>query len=70
MTTPEARAQINAAMEKWQQGDFFLSENLYFIHLADLARPLTPEAAELASVLGVNYFDRSATIILAGLSEA
>lgn len=49
MTAPEALAQINAAMEKWRQGDFFLSDNLYFIHLADLTRPLTPEAAELAS---------------------
>jgi len=29
-----------------------------------------PEQARIALMLGVNYFDRSATIILAGLSEA
>ena len=49
MTTEEEVAQINAAMENWRQGDFFLSEDLFFIHLADLARPLTSEADEIAS---------------------
>lgn len=49
MTTTEEVTLINAAMENWRQGDFFLSEDLFFIHLADLARPLTPEAEEVAS---------------------
>lgn len=49
MTTAEELTQINAAMANWRQGDFFLSEDLFFIHLADLARPLTPEADEIAS---------------------
>lgn len=49
MATTEEFAQINAAMEKWRQGDLFLSENLFFIHLADLAKPLTSEATEIAS---------------------
>jgi len=49
MATTEEIALINAAMENWRQGDFFLSEDLFFIHLADLTRPLTPEADEVAS---------------------
>ncbi len=49
MMTAEELVRINAAMENWRQGDFFLSENLFFIHLADLAQPLTPEADEVAS---------------------
>lgn len=40
---------INVAMKKWRQGDFFLAGGLFFIHLANLARPLTNEAAELAA---------------------
>lgn len=39
---------VNSAMEKWRQGDFFLAGDLFFIHLANLARPLTAEAIELA----------------------
>ena len=49
MAATEEIAQINAAMENWRQGDFFLSNNLFFIHLADLVRPITPEADEIAS---------------------
>jgi hypothetical protein len=48
MTTAEDIAQINTAMDNWQQGDFFCSDDLFFIHLANLARPLTHEAAEIA----------------------
>lgn len=40
--------QINEAMKSWRQGDFFLAENLFFIHLADLECPLTTEAKEIA----------------------
>lgn len=40
---------IDAAMKKWRQGDFFLSDDLFFIHLANLARPLTDEATDLAA---------------------
>jgi hypothetical protein len=40
---------INAAMKIWRQGDFFLAEDLFFIHLANLACPLTNEATELAA---------------------
>lgn len=40
---------INAAMEKWRQGDFFLAKDLFFVHLANLARPLTSEAEEVAA---------------------
>jgi len=40
---------IDATMEKWRQGDFFLADDLFFIHLANLARPLTAEAMELAA---------------------
>lgn len=39
---------INAAMKNWQQGDFFRAEDLFFIHLADLTRPLTTEAMDIA----------------------
>lgn len=45
----EEIALINAATEQWRQGDFFISEDLFFIHLADLARPLTTEADEIAA---------------------
>ena len=41
--------EVNVAMEKWRQGDLFLAEDLFFIHLANLSRPLTNEAAELAT---------------------
>lgn len=47
--TKEENALINAAVEQWRQGDFFLSDDLFFIHLADLACPLTPEATEMAA---------------------
>lgn len=40
---------INAATEQWRQGDFFLSDDLFFIHLADLACPLTSEANQIAA---------------------
>lgn len=46
--TADAIAKINEAIKEWRQGDFFLSENLFFIHLADLTRPLTNEAMEIA----------------------
>lgn len=48
MTTDEITF-IDAAMKKWRQGDFFLAEDLFFIHLANLARPLTSEATGLAA---------------------
>lgn len=47
-TTADAIAEINEAIKKWRQGDFFLAENLFFIHLADLERPLTNESTEIA----------------------
>lgn len=49
MTTEEITL-IDAAMKKWRQGDFFLAEDLFFIHLANLAHPLTDEATGLAAV--------------------
>lgn len=48
MATEKEVATINAAMEKWRQGDFILAEDLFFVHLADLACPLTSEAQEIA----------------------
>lgn len=47
-TMTDAIAEINEAIKKWRQGDFFLAENLFFIHLADLERPLTNESSEIA----------------------
>lgn len=47
-TPTEKITLINGALEKWRQGDFFLAGDLFFIHLADLARPLTSEAKEIA----------------------
>lgn len=44
----DAIAGINEAIKKWRQGDFFLADNLFFIHLADLERPLTNESVEIA----------------------
>jgi len=44
----EIIVSTNAAMEKWRQGDFFFDEDLFFIHLANLACPLTLEAKAMA----------------------
>lgn len=40
---------INARLRKWRQGDVVRQPGLYFVHVADLRRPLTPEAVEAAA---------------------
>lgn len=37
--------QIDAALQKWRQGDIALDES-WFVHVGDGARPLTPAASE------------------------
>jgi hypothetical protein len=37
-------SEIDAAMQAWRQGDLVIDGVPFFLHLADLARPLTPEA--------------------------
>lgn len=41
--------EINALTGEWLQGDFFVAEDLYFLHLANLACPLTEGARETAT---------------------
>lgn len=48
-SSPAEIASINTAMCEWRQGDFFIAKDLFFIHLANLAQPLTTEAIELAA---------------------
>jgi len=46
------RAQnTDAVLASWRQGDVILSGSLSFFHLADLSKPLTPEAVEVADEL-------------------
>lgn len=40
------------AFKAWRQGDVTLDANLEFAHLADLRRPLAPQAIEVAAGLG------------------
>ena len=47
--TAQEITQNNAALAKRRQGDFFVAENLFFIHLADLTQPLSAESLEIAS---------------------
>lgn len=37
-------AKIDATMQAWRQGDLVVEDVPFFLHLADLASPLTPEA--------------------------
>jgi hypothetical protein len=41
---PPGIFEIDAAMQEWRQGDLVLEGVPFFLHLADLARPLTPKA--------------------------
>ena len=43
--------KVDAALQDWRQGDVVLGE-LDFVYMADLATPLTPEAAAMASEEG------------------
>ena len=47
-----AHHAVDAALTAWRQGDIALGKDLFFVQLADLARPLTREAAETAKVRG------------------
>jgi len=45
-------AQIDAALAPWRQGDAALDSGAFFLHLADLRRPITPEAREAQAATG------------------
>jgi hypothetical protein len=47
-------AQIDAALDQWRQGDAVLGANIDFLHMADLACPLTPAAKALVAELNSN----------------
>nr|WP_294523765.1 hypothetical protein [uncultured Rhodopila sp.] len=47
-----AHQAVDAALAAWRQGDIVLGEDLFFVQLADLARPITREAAETAKERG------------------
>lgn len=49
-TPQEKFASINAATQVWRQGDFFLAKDLFFIHLANLADPITRESCVVAAM--------------------
>lgn len=40
--------QTNATLQQWLQGDVVLGGDLFFVHLADLAAPLSEEARQTA----------------------
>lgn len=45
MTGPlQGDTEIDTALQEWRQGDVVLQDPPFFLHLADLAHPLTPEA--------------------------
>lgn len=50
MLSPEEIQRINLALANWRQGDVFLGKDLFFMHLADLAQPLTPAASKISQV--------------------
>ena len=43
-TTAAYRAEVDEALQNWQQGDVILGDVLGFVHIADLSRPLTDVA--------------------------
>lgn len=47
-------AQINAALDQWRQGDVVLGASFDFLHMADLAYPLSPAAKALVHYLSSN----------------
>lgn len=59
-------AKINAAVEQWRQGDYFLAPELFFIHLADLQVPLSTEADEIAK----ERLDEGAPLDVEGVASA
>ncbi|MEE4212772.1 MAG: hypothetical protein V2I43_26295 [Parvularcula sp.] len=48
MASDKQFAEVDKAMSVWRQGDVVLGANIPFMHVADLSRPLTDEAQELA----------------------
>lgn len=46
--TPDQLGSIEAAMQEWWQGDCVLDPSIPFVHLADLATPLSQEASATA----------------------
>jgi hypothetical protein len=60
-------AAIDAAISDWRQGDLALDAKLSFVHLADLARPITQEASETAqSQLGLDGTDADIGAVFSG----
>lgn len=49
---PPGDTAIDAALQGWRQGDVAIEDAPFFLHLADLARPLTPEARAAAEAEG------------------
>jgi hypothetical protein len=47
-------AQINAALDQWRQGDVVLGASVDFLHMADLACPLTDASRALVNDLTSN----------------
>jgi hypothetical protein len=43
-----ALSEVDAECSTWQQGDAFVGDGLTFVHIADLARPLTENASSEA----------------------
>ncbi|MGX9966102.1 hypothetical protein ACVFYP_22445 [Roseomonas sp. F4] len=43
-------SSVDTALRKWGQGDFALGGDIFFIHLAHLSNPLTPEAIAAAEL--------------------
>ena len=46
--TPEQIAEIDGCLSSWRQGDVVMGAAVPFIHFANLAAPVTPEAVQLA----------------------
>jgi hypothetical protein len=49
-----SRPSIDAKLQHWQQGDVILNAPLAFIHYANLAEPVSPEAKAKASALSAS----------------
>jgi hypothetical protein len=49
VATDEDLERIDARLREWRQGDVVRGPGLFFLHAADLACPLTAEAAEAAA---------------------
>jgi hypothetical protein len=47
-TSDSQDLEFDRILLRWQQGDAILGDHLSFIHVADLSKPLTVEARELA----------------------